>query len=288
MRFICAISTLAMANALGVCTAGDATPSPPSLSKVDAALLESLIPTPLVDPRGKAWVVVSTTLRRAIGTSESVDRAGWMLPVDPKDEQDVIIQFADGEILHQHLAQRPHAIDLPSVCSQYADFSASTSDPHKLPQVAWSHLSRAAQGCLSVPPLALVAWLHALGHDAGAAQALHQLRAEHGSDPTSWLTEQMRDELAGQAFVELVQAYIVRADDEARMHGRRLLSLYPDLCPDHYGQATSLMDEIDRRHRTHHDEPPAPWRLPAEWAHWQVTRKVSSLIEDLDTVDVRQ
>src|SRR5262249_13151158 len=132
----------------------------------------------------------------------------------------------------------------------------------------FERMRRSALGQTDESDLALAAWLHRLGQDKLAAQAL--ARARTAENPVA----RLREELAWGAFAGLVHAYVVRADAEALAHGERLLRLYPaEAAGKRYKQARAVVAELKRRRQkgTFGKAPPA---LPKDLPRWDVKKRV--------------
>src|SRR4051812_4571116 len=66
-----------------------------ALAEDDAGLLEGLVPTPLIDPRGAVWVQVTVPVRTMWCEVKPIARRGWMPARQQTDP--VRVRFADGE-----------------------------------------------------------------------------------------------------------------------------------------------------------------------------------------------
>jgi hypothetical protein len=227
------IAMLILMPASGRC--GDA--DPPALSAADGQLLEALIPTPLVDPLGKTWVSVPVTVRSVWAEEVAAHQSGWLLPAGEVEGGGATVLLVDGQRVRIAGGDPPAAHDFVAECTAYLAQGLFPDGNDKADQggrdAAFAHMARTSDGIDEIPPLALVAWLHRLGHDDRAAQVMARARSRRpGPDTTTAdLITKMRGNLAGQAFAAMVHAYMVRADDQAVGYGRRLLALYPDLAP---------------------------------------------------------
>ncbi len=255
-----------------------------ALSKEDAKLLESLIPRPLIDPHGWTLVSVSCPIRNVWTTTETCRRQGWAKPDANGSVKEVV--FSDGELIHVSQGADCRICDFVKLCTDIVDEPPRKDDPDS--QRIFAQMREEASGLPGFPILAVAAWLHCLGKDALAvkmlAAASGELRNE-GDRKKVTVVEQMRRNLAWHAFADLVHAYMVRADDEALIAGRRLLDLYPDVADP---QAATLVSEILRRRATHHDDEGIRSAIPAEASSWPVDRQISFLISHLDEVSERQ
>lgn len=275
MRFPCLLVMLVGALSMGGHAGAE------TLSEADARLLEGLIPTPLVDPRGLQWVSVTVTVRTVWTRVDRASRSGWMEP--RAGQQPARVVFADGEAITVPLdADQPVPLSFTDACAARIQRETAPDRDHR---DAFSHMGATALGLPREPPLVLAAWLHRLGEDDLAAEALALARTARGGDQQPDPVKMMRADLAWRAYAGLVHAYMVRADDEALAHGRRLLSLYADVDPP---DAARIVHEIERRHRDRHDIGPEAWALPEDWDQRDRAAQVRFLIEALDGVDARQ
>jgi hypothetical protein len=235
-----------------------------------------LVPRPLVEPRGAAWVVVPAVGRNAWGHATAILRHGWQ-----RSGTAAGVVFADGDVSATTAAT---AGDFVSDCEDCIDRMDHPEDG----KAAFERLLKQVDtGQAEVPPLALAAWLHRLGDDARAARIVAGLRraSERRRDRDAPFdpVADLRGDLAWYAFAGMIHAYEVRADDEALADGKRLLDLYGDLAP---AQGAQVVAEIERRQREHHDQ--APWQEPADWAQRAPAERAAALVAALDGVDARQ
>ena len=82
---------------------------------------------------------------------------------------------------------------------------------------------------------------------------------------------------------------MVRADEEALLHGERLLKLYAEEAKEkEYQQASAIVEDLKRRQKkgTFDKTPAEKW--PDGFDKWEVAKKVAYLLDALDEVDARQ
>ncbi len=264
----------ALAGFLACASAIGAEATAPTLTTDDAQLLAALIPRPLVDPSGMTWVSVPMTARSIRATTETVQRHGWLVPTPSPSATSVAVVFADGERIEV-------AKDVPAAddfLAYGADLAAAPVDAER---TIFATMDGDPRGVVGIPPLAVAAWLHRLGRDSLAAGVMARIRAENHANlaRNQDVVAALRADLAWYAFSGLINAYLVKADDEALAQGHRLLDLYPDITDP---QAALIVADIDRRRRDHHDDQGDAWKVPADWAQWDDQRRLAYLIANLD------
>jgi hypothetical protein len=255
--------------------------APAALGAYDAEMLASLIPRPIIDPHGKTWVGTAVPVLPVRGPATTATRHGWLLG-DPQPHGGTVC-FTDGELItlgEQDVAEpRDFATDCRRFCDSVAPFAG---DAQAQVERASAREQRLRLGIPEVPPLALAAWLHALGQDDLAARMLAVIRSAQpvAAGTASDLVTLMRGELSWDAYSRMVNAFVAHDDGLAVLFGRRIIDLYPD----HYDLTTKrVVADIERRQKVPPVEPPAAWTPPDDWATWEVTRKISSLIDGLES-----
>jgi hypothetical protein len=256
----------------------------PSLSIDDKKYLENLIKDFIFDPQGSQRVNVTTRVRTVWASSEEVTVAGWLL--NGKDGKRARVYFADGASIPAAAAKDISKIDFKLACqTRYASPPKNKDGENGLDiDQHFRRMHQTAIAELCTDDLAAAAWLHRLGEDRLAAQALAVARKGE-SDPRKIL----RGELAWSAYAGMIHAYMVRADEEAMAHGERLLSLYSEETKAQgYQQATQIVEELKRRRDkgTFGKAPPKQW--PEGFDKWDAKLKTAYLIEALEEVDARQ
>ncbi len=85
----------------------------------------------------------------------------------------------------------------------------------------------------------------------------------------------------------MVNAYLVRADEESLARGERLLRLYPEIVKRRLAQTGSIVADLKRREAkgTFGKTPPETW--PEGFKSWEQGKKIAWLIDSLDEVDDR-
>lgn len=259
----------------------------PVLTAQDKEYLEGLMKEFVFDPKGAVRVRVKTIVRTAWGASDDAPSEGWL--VVGKDGRDGRVYFTDGESIPAPAKKQMEKINFNAACM--ARYTAKPKQDEKSDVDAhFRGMERTAVGAVETEDLALACWLYRFGEEQLAATALAAARAAEG-DPR----KRLRGELAWSAYVRMIHAYIVRADDEALAHGERLLRLYAEKTTSadngvaaRNGQATHVMEELRRRQkkRTFGKTPPAGW--PDGFEAWELKKKAAFLIDALEEVDARQ
>jgi hypothetical protein len=216
----------------------------PKLPADDARYLDKLIADFLFDPTGAERVTGTFPSASVYGYTNTGARDGWLVRGKGGDGNRVF--FTDG---YSEPAPREFTgVDFVAACrARYAP------RPEQETQEEAEERTRQSAGVNEEPDLVLAAWLHKLGHDDLAGQALAAARkvaadARGAGDPDP--RELLRDELADRAFVELLSAYRNRTDEAALTHGTRLFKLYKDLVrrnDKRYGQAERVLAEVQKR-----------------------------------------
>lgn len=251
----------------------------------DRRLLDELLKTTLYDPPPAAErVVAKVTLRTCWGHTEEVTRDLWRLPGEGERPEQLI--RADGLIETAVIAAVATRADLAAQARDRVKPRTSSEES----DARFESMSRTSgRGPQTDHDLALAAWLQRRGEDTLAAQLLARLRknrsAEEARGPT--LVKELRADLAWQAFSDMVNAYIVCADEDALASGRHLFERYPEETKA-YDQAKAVVAELERRKtdgtlgKKGAEKPPDGFekKTPEEQIAW--------LVKALEDVDARQ
>lgn len=219
------------------------------LSQQDKQFLDKLIAEFLFDPKGAQRVLIKNAERDVWGAVHQATAAGWLVPGD--GTKAAMVFLADGFPIPLQNDNDLTTVDFVASAEAWYDAAQKQNDS--------GHIRPDA---LAPDDLAAAAWLHQLSHDDLAPKALAAAR-KCEPDPR----KKLREELAWSAFADMVHAYMVRADDEALVHGEHLLRLYPEEAQKQFPQAAQIVKELERRHqigaRTWQvaNEPPADFKL---------------------------
>jgi hypothetical protein len=252
----------------------------PKLPAADAKYLDGLIADFLFDPTGAERV----TLGPDAGRWEPRD--GWLVR-GPGGEGNRVF-FTDGD--QRPAPQGVTGVDFVTACAaRYA--------PRPAKETADEADARAqcSAGVNDEADLTLAAWLHRLGHDALAAQALAAARRDavhHLRIGTEWVLpgprQLLRRKLAAVVARRLLSAYQCREDEAALRFAAKLFRLYPDVVRDgtewYFWQAESVVADLERRKTAgtlgQKDRRLAPDELPAD-----TTQRVKVLIDALGNTE---
>jgi hypothetical protein len=250
----------------------------PVLSAEDRTFLQGLLGKPFFDPRGAQRVRVKVLVRSVWGGAGSVERDGWLVPAQGKKPPRVYL--IDGASIPAPPDKELQKVDFLAMCrARLASKPQGVDDPER----RFERMRQTALGAVDESTLVLAVWLHRLGEDGLAAQALAQARKADKDGLAA-----LRQELAWSAFAGLVHAYMVAADEEALAHGERLLRLYPAEAAKHFAQGKEVVQELQRRKKrgTFGKVPAEKW--PADFERWDGKQKAAYLIDALDEVNARQ
>jgi hypothetical protein len=285
--------------ALAPAEAAEPAAKAPVLSAADQKLLDGLLKQFLFDPQGAQYVRVKTPCRTAWAREGEVLREGWLVP--GQNGKPARVFFADGESVVAPGRDRIEKLDLVDQCrKRYAEAGKPAAEDENH-QGVFQQMRRTALGQVEQSDLLLAAWLCRLDQPELAAKAVAQARrqAANGArwgnrEPPANESEEARmvrvlkEDLAWTALAGMVHAYMVRADEEALVHGERLMRLYPDIAKKEYAQADAVVGELKRRKAqgTFGKTPPGGW--PDGFDSWEPKKKIAWLIESLEEVDARQ
>jgi hypothetical protein len=274
-RFSCQVFAAVIVIVLIVPVATSQGKNAPELSAADRNFLDGLFEEFLFDPRGAQRVEVRITHRFNDGSGTYEERRlGWHVAAKNN------VYFVDGTSIPTPPAKAMTRVDFVAACKARLAKKALGPDDPAATAADWPdpfHSTRDGDD------LVLAAWLQRLGHANLAAQMLTRAR---GADqrPNDKLADELRSEIAANAFQELAFAFARRADGDALEHGKRFFMLYGAAAPDDhdFSTARSIMAELDRRKTVgkFDKEPARAW--PADSGHWDPKRKLEYLIDQLD------
>jgi len=258
----------------------------PVLTAEDKKYLDGLMKEFLFDPIGAERVSVKANIHTIWGVPNEVEIECWLVP--GKVGRPGRVYFTDETWIPAPADKDIKKIDFVAACQgRYAAVPKPKAEEKKDEgdSLKWffNGVFRPVANPQGDDDLTRAVWLHRIGQEGLAAQALVVARAA-GVDPR----KRLRAELAWLAFTGMVDAYAVRADEEALAHGERLLRLYPEEAKDeNYGQAALVMAELKRRQQkgTFGKAPPENW--PDGFETWDVRKKAAYLIDALDEMDAR-
>jgi hypothetical protein len=262
------------------------------LTADDKKLLDGLITAGVTDPAGKAPVRVARTNRSVWGDAEEVPAPGWLLSA--KEGEPARVFFLDrGDWIPA--PQKPEPFDFVGECRKLAankqkldEGNAAGPDERDARFLRMSQI--AGRVPTPLPPLIRAAWLYRLGEDELAEAQLAEVKAQIAPNRDDGKPqppdEALHAQLAWEAFSAGVNAYVVRADEEALRQAERLNTLYPSFATK-FGPGEELLADLKRRQKAgtfNHAAPP----LPVDLAQWPPPKRVAWLIDQLDQVDARQ
>jgi hypothetical protein len=249
------------------------------LSAEDARYLDWLVEDFLFDPRRAVYVrhfspagsPRLTTRHGRLVEDGGEYRDGWL--VRGSNGAPDRVYFADGE----SVPASPGAI-------RYLDFERMCvvrlgSAPPVVPDVFFTE-GRVEAESAGEFDLVLAAWLHRRGYDRLAAAFLDAARDRTREDPRA----ELRAVLARQAYDALLRGFENRDDPLAVAHAARLFALYPDVAAERLPHAAVIAADIQRRVRAGIGCRVPPKGPPAEFAGWDVAKKVAFLIASLDEI----
>jgi hypothetical protein len=241
----------------------------------DARFLDSLMEDFVFDPKRAAAFVrvevqrrLSFRFRFDFDVQDSRTRDGWL--VRGTNGESDRIYFVDGE-----------SMPVPATGVHEVDFVTGRvfGAPPPSGNELLKYVRTGAPDPLDDPPLVRAAWLHRLGYDKLAAQALDAARNAPGDDPILAL----RERLARMAADEVLAAFAAREDTEAVSHAARLFALYPDLA-DPTSQVAAVVADITRRGHKGISSRVPPAGPPPEFAGWDERKRIAFLIDSLEEV----
>ena len=213
----------------------------PSLTAEDKQYLDGLMREFLFDPEGAERVAVKTVARTVRATVEEITAEGWL--VAGKDGKPGRVFSIDGALIPLPPNEEMRKVDFQTACgARYSDSAKKKNEKEDRDEFSQQR-QRTKIGEVTADDLAFAAWLYRLGDEALSARALAAARAGK-VDPRI----RLREELAWSAFARMVQAYMVRADEEALAHGERLQRLYAAEAKE-YPQAPWIIEELKRRQK---------------------------------------
>lgn len=269
-----------------------------SLTPHDRQLLDKLMTQFIFDPQGAECVIVAVKRPGARQPDDEWWRLGWRVAGKPGQPERVY--FDDGENIPLAADAKTEKVDFVAACRQrYAkkpakgrDGRATDNKPTEESRVATAFGSQ---------DLVVAAWLHRLGQEALAVEALERAAEqpvnEFGSrgryanqpekragDAESNMIAAAKNRLATRAYWAMVHAFTSREDDEALAAGERLMKLYPDESKK-LNQAVAVYDDLKRRQKKGTLGKKPPDKLPDGFASWDIGKKYAYLIDGLDELD---
>jgi hypothetical protein len=260
-----------------------------TLTVEEQKLLEGLFKQGLFDPTGAERVRVKTSVRTPLANSRDIVREAWFQKATAGVTGRVV--FLDGEERSVSDPSRLRPVDFIGGCrSRFARAQPVSREEMVVGGFPDRPLGKPVEE-LDKSPLATAAWLHRLGHDDLAVRALSEARAiaalgeKRVSD--EWLITQFHTDLARVPFEEMMNAFMVSADDEALAAGERLTRLYPDETRQ-FRQSGAILADLHRRKTTGTFGRTRSLQWPAGFTSWDVGKRTAYLIGLLDQVDGHQ
>lgn len=244
-----------------------------ALSDADKKYLDGLAREFLFDPAMAKQVRLKTTERDVWTKTRTVEREAWFIPA--KGDRPARVYFKDGEYSPAPPEKEMTVLDSgPSMRARLG------LDKNK----TFEAVRQKAASVIGASDLILAAWLHQLGEDELAAQALALARQPEKQAKDD---EQPRWSPAWPIFAAMVHAYMVRADEEALNHGERLLALFPKDAKA-YEQLQDVVNDLKRRKKKGTFGKTPAEKFPEGFERWDAKKKIDYLIDALDEVDQRQ
>lgn len=212
-------------------------------------------------------------LKRSVWASEStVRQQGWL------NANKTVIYFTDGDSTLVTNLDSVLTVDFAALCKHELD---GINDPKD--DQTFHRMDMNAIGISNEAKLTKAAWLYKLGKLDLAASMYKQALSDYNDDRANMIAT-LKSNLAWSACADMIHAYMVRADEDAYKHGKRLMKLYDGkLDP----QAVSIMAELERKKQEGTFGKPAPQK-PADFNTWETAKQVDWLIQQLEEVDARQ
>jgi hypothetical protein len=257
----------------------------PPLALEDARYLDKVLGDVLFDPTGAERVTGSFPYRSSWGDGTQV-RDGWLVRgTSPAGNR---VYFAGGET-----EPAPHELtstNFVAACrARYAPRPAKESG-----EEAEARRARSA-GVNGEHDLVLAAWLHKLGHEDLAGQALAAARADAAGYTRYWPRPEargvLRFHLAESLHHDFVEAYATFRDEAALAAGTKLFALYRDVIrhdvKGNFWQAESILADLQRRKAAgalaEGDSRLGPGDLPAAGPE-----RIATLIAALEDINVHR
>jgi hypothetical protein len=243
----------------------------------DEKLCQGLLREFLFDPKGAERVEVPVKVRSVWTNATVVKLQGWLV----KRKEGHRVFFTDGASVPAPAEQERTKIDFVAECKKLYEGAAKQKVDLDKPADRFAQMRRNAVGLADDSNLVLAAWLHRLGENELAAQALVQV-----SDREKEIVR-LRKSLAWTAYAGMVHAYMVRADEEALDHGERLLRLYAAEAKEHK-QAEYIVRDLKRRKEQGIFGKGDAKELPKDFLKLPTKNQIAFLIDALQDVDARQ
>ncbi len=282
--------------------AADEAPPAKSLSSPLAAhdrqFLDRLLTEFIIDPQEAEFVIVPVKTPSAYGPAEELSRLGWR--VAGKAGQPDRVFFDDGENIPVAAGTKIEKVDFIAACRQrYSKKPAAARDARESNDKL-AETSRIAKMFHS-PDLVVAAWLHRLGEDTLAVEALERAAEEPvepfgfsrsygerpkkgANDAENKMITAAKNRLAISAYQAMINAFTSRADEDALAHGQRLVKLYPEQAKN-LNQAVAVYEDLKRRQKQGTLGKKPPEKLPDGFDSWDVPKKFAYLIDALDDLD---
>ncbi|HEY4328107.1 MAG TPA: HEAT repeat domain-containing protein [Phycisphaerae bacterium] len=252
---------------------------PEKLADSDKKMFDRAFDNWLVDPRNAKYITFEADMRSVWASPRKETLIGWLFPAQAALPAQVLL--ADRAPFPAPAQSTPQ--DLADIARKaIADYQSGKTPIPEDVFVSFRREGDPLSTFESDPVNA--AWLYRLGHEDIAAKLLFiargkadriDLNLDHPDEGRAWF-----------AFSSAVNAYIVRADDDALAGFQRLVTIYPNFA-DKFGPAATFVAELQRR-KVDGTFNHAPDPLPADFDQWAVERRITRLIHDLQEVDSRQ
>lgn len=236
--------------------------------------LDSLFEKLLFDPSGAKRVSFEYTTRNVWTAVSTVNQTGWM--------KNGKIYLEDGYEISIPKGSEIKEINFIEQCEQKFSPQAESKEPDHTEDdlldfdKAFNKMRLNAVGLDFEHDILLAAWLYKLDREKLAAKAMEKVQGNYEEEK-----KKLYEGFRWSAYSGLVHAYMVRADEEALNHGKRLQRLEPE-------NKHPLVSELLRRKKigTFGKTPDQEW--PAGYDKWETEKKIKFLISSLDEVDARQ
>jgi hypothetical protein len=267
-------------------------PAPKSgaLLPEDRRLLDRLLTEFVFDPQGARFVSMPLKTHDDLGADAEVTRQGWLIPANAKRPARIYLGSDD------NLMTVPAGANVENL--DFIALSRKRYGAGKAPDAGNHPVYGPANDFEAILDLVNAAWLHRLGEDKLASEALERAR-ERVPNPGEAIGKQpapnsdaamvasVQETLAGYGYQRMIRDFMLRADEAALAENQRLIKLYPKRAAQ-LGQPEAVIVDLERRRKngSFGRAPPEEW--PSDYSEWDTAKKRAYLIDALDEVDARQ
>ncbi len=224
------------------------------------------------------------------GVDVETTRQGWLTPRSAKQPVYVYLG-SDDNLTTVPAGATLENLDFTALCRKRYGAS-QTPPPRNVPVYG------PANDFEAIADLVNATWLHRLGEDKLASEALERAREQvptpgditgkqSPANSDTAMVESMQEKLAGYDYQRMIHAFMLRADEDALAEDQRLMKLYPKQAA-RLGQPETVVVDLDRRRKKGSFGKTPPKELPSAYSDWKASEKLAYLIDTLDEVDARQ